>query len=43
MAKKTNWDIIKDRQPQDTTKYRDVYDDQQLERSKIEEIGRAHV
>ena len=37
MAKKTNWDIIKDRQPQDTTKYRDVYDDQQLERSKIEE------
>lgn len=37
MTKKTNWDIIKDRQPQDTTKYRDVYDDQQLERSKIEE------
>lgn len=35
--KKTNWDIIKDRQPQDTTKYRDVYDDQQLERSRIEE------
>lgn len=35
--KKTNWDILKDRQPQDTTKYRDVYDDQQLERSRIEE------
>ena len=37
MAKKTNWDIIKDRKPEDTTKYRDVYNDQQLERSKIEE------
>lgn len=37
MAKKTNWDIIKDRKPEDTTKYRDVYNDQQLERSRIEE------
>ena len=36
MANKTNWDVIKDRDPKDTTKFRDVYEDQQLERSHIE-------
>lgn len=36
MAKK-NWDKVKSQQPSDSTKYRDVYEDQQLERSKIEE------
>ena len=35
MAKKTNWSLLKDRGPQDTMRNRDVYEDQQLERSKI--------
>lgn len=35
--KKTSWDMIQDQQPQDTTQYRDVYEDQQLERSQIGE------
>lgn len=34
--KKTNWDILSQRKPSETTKYRDVYEDQQLERSSIE-------
>lgn len=33
--KKTNWDILSEQNPQDTTKYRDVYDDQQLERTRL--------
>lgn len=35
--KKTNWDILSARDPKDTVKYHDVYEDQQLERSQIEE------
>ena len=35
MAKKTNWGRLKDRGPQDTMRNRDVYETQQLERSKI--------
>ena len=31
-----NWDVIRKKEPGDTTRYRDVYEDQQLERSKIE-------
>lgn len=34
--KKSNWDILQNRKTKDTNKYRDVYSDQQLERSKIE-------
>ena len=37
MAKKSNWSRISKQQPSDTTKFRDVYEDQQLERSKIQE------
>lgn len=37
MAKKRNWDKISDQKPTDTVKYRDVYDDQQLDRGKIQE------
>lgn len=37
MAKKNNWSRISKQQPSDTTKFRDVYEDQQLERSKIQE------
>lgn len=36
----SNWDKIRKKKPQDTTKYRDVYDDQQLDRSMIEESGK---
>ena len=35
MAKR-NWDRIKGLKPQDTVKYRDVYEDQQLERSDLD-------
>lgn len=35
--KKRNWDQLKGRDIQDTVKYRDVYEDQQLERSRIQE------
>lgn len=35
--KKTSWDVISEQEPMDTTKYRDVYEDQQLERSTIAE------
>lgn len=35
MAKR-NWDRIKGQKPQDTVKYRDVYEDQQLERSELD-------
>ena len=35
--KKTNWDVLSGQNPKDTTRYRDVYDDQQLERSDIQE------
>ena len=34
--KQSNWDYLQNQDPQDTSKYRDVYSDQQLERSKIE-------
>lgn len=36
----SNWDKIQKKKPQDTTRYRDVYDDQQLDRSVIEEGGK---
>lgn len=36
MAKRAkSWDIIRNQKPTDSVKYRDVYDDQQLERSEI--------
>ena len=35
MSKKKNWDILSKMSPTDTTRYRDVYEDQQLERSEI--------
>ena len=35
MAKR-NWDRIKGQKPQDTVKYRDVYEDQQLERGDLD-------
>lgn len=34
---KRNWDRLQSQKPSDSMKYRDVYEDQQLERSKIEE------
>lgn len=38
MAKKSNWDLLKKKSPTETDgKYRDVYEDQQLERGNIEE------
>ena len=37
MPKQSNWDILKSRDEQDTMKYRDVYGDQQLRRSRIDE------
>lgn len=37
MAKKSNWELLKSQDERDTTRYRDVYSDQQLERSKIDE------
>lgn len=36
MSEKRNWDHIKEQNVSDTVRYRDVYEDQQLERSKIE-------
>lgn len=33
--KKTNWDILQQREPNETTQYRDVYEDQQLERADM--------
>lgn len=36
----SNWDKIQKKKPQDTIRYRDVYDDQQLDRSEIEESGK---
>ena len=36
MAEKSNWDILRNQNIKDTTKYHDVYSDQQLERSKIQ-------
>lgn len=36
MARKTNWQKLKAKKPRDTIKYRDVYEDQQLDRSEIE-------
>ena len=38
MGRKSNWDILRKKAPEDTTKYRDVYEDQQLERSEIEDL-----
>ena len=37
MAKKKNWDLIRNQEDKDTVKYRDVYEDQQLERGSIAE------
>lgn len=37
MAKKKNWDILQSRNRKDLVQNRDVYEDQQLERSKITE------
>lgn len=37
MAKKTNWQILQNKHDHDTMKFRDVYEDQQLERSKIQD------
>lgn len=37
MSKKKGWDILSKRNPLETAKYRDVYEDQQFERSKIQE------
>lgn len=34
--KKTNWQKLQAKEPRDTLKYRDVYEDQQLDRSEIE-------
>ena len=39
-AKSSNWDRIKSKRTKDTVANRDVFEEQQLERS---EIGRAHV
>ena len=36
MGKKTNWQKLQAKKPRDTIKYRDVYEDQQLDRSEIE-------
>ena len=36
-TRKKNWDQLQGRDLQDTVKYRDVYEDQQLERSRIKE------
>ena len=33
---KRNWDRIKNQKPMDTVRYRDVYEDQQLERSELD-------
>lgn len=35
MAKKKNWDLIRNQKDDETVKYRDVYEDQQLERGSI--------
>lgn len=35
MAKKKNWESIEAQKPEDSVQYRDVYEDQQLERGKI--------
>lgn len=35
MKKKRSWDVIRNLKATDTTKYRDVYDDQQLERGEL--------
>lgn len=47
MAKKKNWDILQGRNRKDLVQNRDVYEDQQLERSKITEkqspLGRTIV
>lgn len=37
VKRRKNWDIVSKMDPNDTIKYRDVYEDQQLERSEIEE------
>ena len=37
MGKKKNWDIVRNQKDLDTVKYRDVFEDQQLERGSIEE------
>lgn len=37
LAKNKNWRLLKKQKPADSSKYRDVYEDQQLERSQFEE------
>jgi hypothetical protein len=37
MAKKTNWQVLESKDSHDSMQYRDVYEDQQLERSKIQD------
>lgn len=37
-GKKPNWEILKKKDPKDSTKFRDVYEDQQLERSDIDPL-----
>lgn len=37
MAKKTNWQVLQSKDDRDSMQFRDVYEDQQLERSKIQE------
>lgn len=37
MGRKRNWDKISSQRPTDTAKYRDVYEDQQLDRGSLQE------
>lgn len=37
MPKKSNWQVMQGQDEHDNTRYRDVYEDQQLERSKIQQ------
>lgn len=37
MAKKTNWQVLQSKDDHDSMQFRDVYEDQQLERSKIQD------
>lgn len=37
MAKKTNWQVLQGKDDHDSMQFRDVYEDQQLERSKIQD------
>ena len=37
MANKTNWQVLQGKDKHDSIAFRDVYEDQQLERSKIQD------